>query len=82
MKPLTVILDILQGEDNCFYDTLLLTWEMLMSKTVALKDCLSQMTAGLPDAIVQVGLDSVHILALNALGFDICMPNAHSLLKT
>lgn len=54
MKPLTVALDILQGEDNCFYGTILPTLEVLMSKTLALKVHLSKMTAGLPDVIVQV----------------------------
>uniref|UniRef100_A0A3P9CBE3 BED-type domain-containing protein n=1 Tax=Maylandia zebra TaxID=106582 RepID=A0A3P9CBE3_9CICH len=33
MKPLTVALDILQGEDHCFYDTLIPTLESLMTKT-------------------------------------------------
>lgn len=41
----------------------------------------SRMTAGMPDAIVQVGRDSVSILALNALWFDIRRPNAHGLLS-
>lgn len=53
MKPLTVALDILQGEDNCFYGTLLPTLETLMSKTLELKNGL-QILVGLPDAIVQV----------------------------
>uniref|UniRef100_A0A8C6U382 HAT C-terminal dimerisation domain-containing protein n=1 Tax=Neogobius melanostomus TaxID=47308 RepID=A0A8C6U382_9GOBI len=56
MKPITVALDILQGEDNCFYGALLPTLESLMSRTVALKQGLSRRTAGLPDAIVEVGL--------------------------
>ncbi|KAJ8398201.1 hypothetical protein AAFF_G00430450 [Aldrovandia affinis] len=51
MKPLTVALDILQGD--CPYGTLLPTLEVLMQKTLAVKDTLSQMTAGLPDSIVQ-----------------------------
>ncbi|KAJ7986767.1 hypothetical protein DPEC_G00331800 [Dallia pectoralis] len=51
MKPLTVALDILQGD--CHYGTLLPTLEVLMQKTLAVKDALSRMTAGLPDAIVQ-----------------------------
>ncbi|XP_030578927.1 uncharacterized protein LOC115775864 [Archocentrus centrarchus] len=51
MKPLTVALDILQGE--CPYGTLLPTLEVLMQKTLAVKDTLSRMTAGLPHAIVQ-----------------------------
>ena len=52
MKPLTAALDILQGD--CPYGTLLPTLEVLMQKTLAMKDALSRMTAGLPDAIVQV----------------------------
>ncbi|XP_067284023.1 uncharacterized protein [Pseudorasbora parva] len=51
MKPLTAALDILQGD--CPYGTLLPTLEVLMQKTLAVKDALSRMTAGLPDAIVQ-----------------------------
>ncbi|XP_039869317.1 uncharacterized protein LOC120722387 [Simochromis diagramma] len=51
MKPLTAALDILQGD--CPYGTLLPTLEVLMQKTQAVKDDLSRMTAGLPDAIVQ-----------------------------
>lgn len=35
MKPLTVALDTLQGEDNCYYGSLLPTLEILMSKTLA-----------------------------------------------
>lgn len=52
MKPLTAALDILQ--DDCPYGTLPPTLEVLMQKTLAVKDALSRMTAGLPDAIVQV----------------------------
>lgn len=52
MKPLTAALDILQGD--CPYGTLLPTLEVLMQKTLDVKDALSSMTAGLPDAIVQV----------------------------
>ncbi|KAL3981353.1 GON-4-like protein [Sarotherodon galilaeus] len=51
MKPLTAALDILQGD--CPYGTLLPTLEVLMQKILAVKDALSRMTAGLPDAIVQ-----------------------------
>lgn len=53
LKPLTVALDILQGEDNCYLGTLLPTLEILMSRTLALQDEL-RMTASLPDVIVQV----------------------------
>uniref|UniRef100_A0A667WTV6 HAT C-terminal dimerisation domain-containing protein n=1 Tax=Myripristis murdjan TaxID=586833 RepID=A0A667WTV6_9TELE len=52
MKPLTVALDILQGEDNCYFGTLLPTLETLMSKTLEVKDSLTVAT-GLPKAIVQ-----------------------------
>ncbi|KAK0141109.1 hypothetical protein N1851_021911 [Merluccius polli] len=51
MKPFTVALDILQGEDTCFYGKLQPTLEVLMAKTLAVKHGLSQMTAGLPDII-------------------------------
>ncbi len=53
MKPLTVALDILQGEENCYFGTLLPTLETLMSKTLEVKDSLTVAT-GLPEAIVQV----------------------------
>uniref|UniRef100_A0A3Q2D1X7 BED-type domain-containing protein n=1 Tax=Cyprinodon variegatus TaxID=28743 RepID=A0A3Q2D1X7_CYPVA len=46
-KPLTVTLDILQAD--CPYGTLLPTLEVLMQRTLAVKDALSTMTAGLPD---------------------------------
>uniref|UniRef100_A0A8C5BHX1 BED-type domain-containing protein n=1 Tax=Gadus morhua TaxID=8049 RepID=A0A8C5BHX1_GADMO len=51
VKPLAMALDILQGEDNCFYGTTLPTLEALMTKTLDLKANLSRMTSGLPDAI-------------------------------
>lgn len=54
LKPLTVALDILQGEDNCYYGSLLPTLETLMSRMLALQNGLSRMTAGLPGVIVQV----------------------------
>ncbi len=54
LKPLTIALDILQGEDSCYYGALLPTLETLMSRTVALQDGLSRMTADLPGVIVQV----------------------------
>ena len=53
MKPFTIALDILQGEDNCFYGTLLPTLEILMAKTLAVKNGLSKMTGELPDIIVK-----------------------------
>ncbi|XP_073718934.1 uncharacterized protein [Misgurnus anguillicaudatus] len=52
MKPLTVALNILQGEENCYYGTLLPTIEVLMSKLLEVKEGLIIAT-GLPDAIVQ-----------------------------
>ncbi|KAK1889357.1 Phosphoheptose isomerase [Dissostichus eleginoides] len=52
MKSLTVALDILKG-DECTYGALLPTLTSLMSKTLALKDDLSRMTASLPDVIVK-----------------------------
>lgn len=55
MKPLTVALDILQG-DECTYGALLPTLTTLMSNTLALKDDLSRMTASLPDVIVKLRL--------------------------
>lgn len=54
LKPLATALDILQGEDHCYYGTILPTLEVLMSKTLALQSGLSAMTSGLPDAIVKV----------------------------
>uniref|UniRef100_A0A8C5FPP2 BED-type domain-containing protein n=1 Tax=Gadus morhua TaxID=8049 RepID=A0A8C5FPP2_GADMO len=52
MKPFTVALDILQGEDTCFYGTLQPTIEVLMAKTLAMRNGLSPMTNGLPEVIV------------------------------
>ncbi|KAM3612195.1 uncharacterized protein V6R79_004430 [Siganus canaliculatus] len=52
LKPLTEALDILQGEENCYYGTLLPTLESLMSRTLGMKNGL-QILGGLPDAIVQ-----------------------------
>ncbi|XP_029952487.1 uncharacterized protein LOC115392103 isoform X3 [Salarias fasciatus] len=51
--PLTVVLDILQGEDSCHYGTLLPALETLMSKTLEVKDSLTVAT-GLPEAVVEV----------------------------
>ncbi|XDV33562.1 hypothetical protein PO909_003940 [Leuciscus waleckii] len=53
LKPMTVALDILQGEENCYYGSLLPTLETLMSRTLALQNRLSRMTADLPGVIVQ-----------------------------
>ncbi|CAM4605850.1 unnamed protein product [Leuciscus chuanchicus] len=53
LKPMTVALDILQGEENCYYGSLLPTLETLMSRTLALQNGLSRMTADLPGVIVQ-----------------------------
>lgn len=52
MKPFSVTLDILQGEETCFYGTLQPTLEVLMAKTLAMQNGLSQMTTGLPEIIV------------------------------
>ncbi|RVE57797.1 hypothetical protein OJAV_G00202730 [Oryzias javanicus] len=52
MKPLTAALDILQG-DECPYGALLPTLEILMMKSLSLKDLLTKMTADLPDVIVK-----------------------------
>lgn len=59
MKPLTVALDILQGEENCYYGTVLPTVEVLMSKILEMKEGLIIATV-LPDAIVQV-INQLHI---------------------
>ena len=54
VKPLTIALDILQGEDNCFHGTILPTLDALMARTLGLKDTLSRVPASLPDFIVEV----------------------------
>lgn len=51
LKPLARGLDILQGEDNCFYGTLLPTLETIIKKTKAIKPELSSMTMGLADCV-------------------------------
>ncbi|XP_059187943.1 uncharacterized protein LOC131970539 [Centropristis striata] len=51
MKPLTVALDILQGEDHCYHGTLLPTLETLIFKTLQLKSGL-HILVDLPEAIV------------------------------
>ncbi|KAI9516725.1 hypothetical protein NQZ68_013782 [Dissostichus eleginoides] len=50
--PGRVALDILQGEDTCFYGTLQPTLEVLMGKILAMKTGLSATTTGLPEVIV------------------------------
>ncbi|KAL1250771.1 hypothetical protein QQF64_018567 [Cirrhinus molitorella] len=56
LKPVCMALDILQGEDDCYYGTLQPTLEILMAKILALKEGLSNLMANLPDLIVQVSL--------------------------
>ena len=51
LKPLSRGLDILQGEDNCFFGTLLPTLETIIKKVIALQPDLSYMTCGLAGAI-------------------------------
>uniref|UniRef100_A0A3Q3FBP4 HAT C-terminal dimerisation domain-containing protein n=1 Tax=Labrus bergylta TaxID=56723 RepID=A0A3Q3FBP4_9LABR len=53
MKPLTVALDILQGEDHCYHGTLLPTLETLIFKTLQLKSGL-HILIDLAEAIVTV----------------------------
>ena len=47
LKPLARGLDILQGEDNCYYGTLLPTLETILKKTRAMKPEISMVTLGL-----------------------------------
>ncbi|KAJ7984492.1 hypothetical protein DPEC_G00355380 [Dallia pectoralis] len=63
MKPLTVALDILQGD--CHYGTLLPTLEVLMQKTLAVKDALSSRchSAGYPDSFCCCADDKDALLA-------------------
>ena len=51
LKPLSRGLDILQGEDNCFFGTLLPTLETIIKKVKTVKADLSSMTVGLVDCI-------------------------------
>ena len=51
LKPLARGLDILQGEDNCFFGTLLPTLETIIKKVKAVKPNLTSMTKGLVDCI-------------------------------
>ena len=62
MGPLSEALDVLQGEDNCYFGTLLPTLQSLKSKLLEVKDSLTLAT-GLPDAIIQVR--NVHIIYSN-----------------
>ena len=47
LNPLVRGLDILQGEENCFYGTLLPTLVTILKKTKAIKTQLTSMTTGL-----------------------------------
>jgi len=51
LKPLARGLDILQGEDNCYFGTLLPTLETIIKKVKAVNTKLSSMTTGLVDCI-------------------------------
>ena len=51
LKPVSRGLDILQGEDNCFFGSLLPTLEAIIKKVVALKPDLSSMTVGLAGCV-------------------------------
>ena len=51
LKPFARGLHILQGEDNCFFGTLLPTLETIIKKVKAVKPSLSSMTMGLVDCI-------------------------------
>ena len=51
LKPVSRGLDVLQGEDNCFFGSLLPTLEAIIKKVVALKVDLSAMTVGLAGAV-------------------------------
>ena len=47
LKPLTKGLDILQGEDNCYFGTLLPTLKAIIKKIKAVKPNLSSAAMGL-----------------------------------
>ena len=51
LEPLSRGLDILQGEDRCYYGTLLPTLETIVKKTKAEVPNLSPMTTGLAHAV-------------------------------
>ncbi len=63
MKPLTIALDILQREDHCFYGACPPSPHVQDSRP---ERRLSQMTAGSPDATVQVGhtTDKIYIIII------------------
>ena len=50
-KPLAMGLDKLQGEDNCYFGTLLPTLETIIKKSKAAKPSLSSATVGLVGCI-------------------------------
>uniref|UniRef100_A0A3P9JNS2 Endonuclease/exonuclease/phosphatase domain-containing protein n=1 Tax=Oryzias latipes TaxID=8090 RepID=A0A3P9JNS2_ORYLA len=74
-------LDILQG-DECPYGALLPTLEILMMKSLSLKDLLTKMTADLPDVIVKVCMIQNHkkevfpllVNRINKLRIDLVTP--------
>ena len=51
LKPLARRLDILHGEDNCYFGTVLPTLETIIKKINTVKADLSSMTMGLVDCI-------------------------------
>ena len=51
LKPLSRGQDILQWENNCFFDTLLPTLETIIKKVTTLQPDLSSMTCGLAGTI-------------------------------
>ena len=51
LKPVSRGLDVLQGEDNCFFGSLLPTLEAIIKKVVVLKVDLSAMTVGIAGAV-------------------------------
>ncbi|XDV11623.1 hypothetical protein PO909_000512, partial [Leuciscus waleckii] len=63
MKPLTVALDVLQGEENCYYGTLLPTIEVLMSKLLEIKEGLIIATGAIKTRFASVLESNDAILA-------------------